>query len=280
VTDIHQYLDCRAYLRDYYQERSARDKYFSHRWICTRLGQGEGSRSYFSNILAGRVRISPNLATRLVKVLELGKDEAEYFRLMVLFNQSDTAEERELYFDQIIRAARPGKALLHPDTYAYFRKWYNIVIREALDILSFRGDAAGFTALAKIIVPNITAAQAREAVEFLEKAGLIGKNDEGCYKSLRKSVTTGAQAESVVINQFQMACMDLAKDSLLHNADADQTFSTLTMSISEGAYKRIEKRLQKLRAELAFLVEKDESPSDRVYQFNFQLFPVTGVEKK
>jgi uncharacterized protein (TIGR02147 family) len=92
-------------------------------------------------------------------------------------------------------------------------------------------------------------------------------------------VTTGAQAESVLINQFQMTCMDLAKDSLLRNPDGAQTFSTLTMSISEGAYQRIEKRLQKLRAELAFIVDKDESPSDRVYQFNFQLFPVTGVEK-
>ncbi|MEO6095949.1 MAG: TIGR02147 family protein [Fibrobacteria bacterium] len=280
MIDLFQYLDCRAYLKDHYQERSARDAYFSHRWICTRLGQGKGSRSYFSNILAGRVRISPNLATRLVKLLELDKDQAEYFRLLVLFNQSDTAEERELYFDQIVRSANPGKALLDPDTYAYFRKWYNIVIREALDILSFKGETAEYVALAKTLVPNITPAQAREAVEFLEKAGLIGKDEQGRYKSLRKSITTGTQAESVIINQFQMACMDLAKDSLMRHPETDQLFSTLTMSISEGAYKRIEKRLQKLRSELAFLVEKDEAPSDRVYQFNFQLFPVTGVEKK
>lgn len=280
MIDIYQFIDCRAYLREYYQERSARDKYFSHRWICTRLGQGAGSRSYFSNILAGRVRISPNLATRLVKVLELGREEAEYFRLLVLFNESDTAEERELYFDQLIRAGRPGKALLHPDTYAYFRKWYNIVIREALDILSFQGSPAEYAALARKVIPSITPAQAREAVEFLEKAGLIAKNAEGCYKSVRKSITTGTQAESVVVNQFQSACMDLAKESLIQNGEKPQAFSTLTMSLSEDAYLRIEKRLQKLRSELIFLVEKDERPSDRVYQFNFQFFPVTEVEKK
>ena len=280
MIDIFQYIDGRAYLRGYYEARSAKDKYFSHRWICTRLGQGQGSRSYFSNILAGRVRISPNLATRLVKLLDLAKDEAEYFRLLVLFNQSETAEERELYFDQLIRAGRPGKALIHPDTYAYFRRWHNIVIREALEILSFRGGEGEYAALARKVVPAITAAQAREAVELLEKAGFIAKGPDGCYKSVRKSVTTGSQAESVVINQFQMACMDLAKESLLHNAERPQSFSTLTMSLSEDAYRRIEKRLQKLRSELVFLVEKDPLPSDRVYQFNFQLFPVTEVEKK
>lgn len=279
MIDIFQYLDSRAFLRDYYRERSVRDSYFSHRWICTRLGQGAGSRSYFSNILAGRVRISPNLAARLIKVLDLGKAEGEYFRLLALFNQAESAEERELYFDQIVRAGRPGKELLHPDTYAYFRKWYNIVIREALDILSFKGSESECAALAKRVVPNLTATQVRDAVEFLEKAGLIKKDAGGCYKSVRKAVTTGAQAESVVINQFQMACMDLAKDSLLHRPGTDQIFSTLTMSISGEAYKRIEKRLQKLRAELAFLVEKDAHPSDRVVQFNFQLFPVIGTEK-
>jgi uncharacterized protein (TIGR02147 family) len=279
MIDIFQYLDSRAFLRDYYRERSARDGYFSHRWICTRLGQGAGSRSYFSNILAGRVRISPNLATRLVKVLELGKPEGEYFRLLALFNQAESAEERELYFDQIIRAGRPGKELLHPDTYAYFRKWYNIVIREALDFLSFKGSESDCAALAKRVVPNLIPAQVREAVEFLERAGLIKKDAAGCYKSVGKAITTGAQAESVIINQFQMACMDLAKDSLMHRSGTDQIFSTLTMSLSGDAYKRIEKRLQKLRAELAFLVEKDPQPSDRVVQFNFQLFPVTGTEK-
>lgn len=276
MIDVYAYIDCRAFLRDYYQARSRKDSYFSHRWICTRLGQGKGSRSYFSNILAGRVRISPNLATRLLKVLELGKEEAEYFRLLVHFSQAETAEERELYFDQLIRSGRAGKELLHPDTYAYFRKWYNIVIREALDTFPFRGD---YAALARKVVPNITVAQAREAVEFLEKAGLIGRREDGCYKSLRKSLTTGTKAESVVINQFQSACMDLAKESLSRPSERPQSFSTLTMSLSEDAYRRIEKRLHKLRSELVFLVQKDPNPSDRVYQFNFQFFPVTEVEK-
>lgn len=276
MIDVYAYIDCRAFLRDYYQARSRKDSYFSHRWICTRLGQGKGSRSYFSNILAGRVRISPNLATRLLKVLELGKEEAEYFRLLVHFSQAETAEERELYFDQLIRSGRAGKELLHPDTYAYFRKWYNIVIREALDTFPFRGD---YAALARKVVPNLTVAQAREAVEFLEKAGLIGRQEDGCYKSLRKSLTTGTKAESVVINQFQSACMDLAKESLSRPSERPQSFSTLTMSLSEDAYRRIEKRLHKLRSELVFLVQKDPNPSDRVYQFNFQFFPVTEVEK-
>jgi uncharacterized protein (TIGR02147 family) len=274
MVDIFAYLDCRAYLREYYRVRSERDKTFSHRTICTKLGQGPGSRSYFNNILAGRVRISPNLATRLVGLLKLESEQAAYFRLMVLFTQSDSAEEKDMLFEQLVMANKSKQPTIHPDTFAYFRKWYNIVIRELLDFFPFSDD---YPSLAAKVRPAITAAQAKEAIEFLSGAGLICKNAEGLYKSVAKSITTGSQSESFLINSYQAACMDLAKRSMGDNAGMPQNFSTLTMSVSEQAYRQIEKKLSKLRSEVVFLVEKDGQPSDRVYQFNFQLFPVSDL---
>lgn len=277
MIDIYSYLDCRAYLREYYQERSLREKHFSHRYICTKLGQGQGSRSYFNNILAGRVRISPNLATRLIALLGLGQEESAYFRILVLFTQSVSVEEKDIHFEQLIRANKTSKPTINPNTFTYFRKWYNIVIRELLDFFPFRDN---YAALAAKVSPRITEAQAKEAIAFLESAGLIHRNPQGLYKSVAKSITTGAQSESYLINAYQMACMDLAKKSMTQNADRPQNFSTLTMSMSDEAYRQIEKKLQKFRADLVFLVEKDARPSDRVYQFNLQFFPVTDIEGK
>ena len=73
--------------------------------------------------------------------------------------------------------------------------------------------------------------------------------------------------------------MDLARRSMTDNAHLPQNFSTLTMSVSEQAYRQIEKKLAKLRSDVVFLVEKDAQASDRVYQFNFQLFPVSDIRR-
>jgi uncharacterized protein (TIGR02147 family) len=275
MIDLYAYLDCRAYLADYYHERSNRDKNFSHRQICNKLGQGKGSRSYFSNILAGRIRISPNLTTRLIALLDLDSERSVYFRLLVLFSQSDTAEEKDVLFEQLVKSNKAEKSTINPDTFAYFRKWYNIVIREMLDFFSFSDD---YSALAASVLPPISPTQAREAIEFLNGAGLICKNAYGHYRSVAKSITTGSLSESYLINAYQMACMDLAKRSMVQNVARPQLFSTLTMSLSAETFKKIEKKLNKLRTDLVFLVEKDALPSDRVYQFNFQFFPVTDIQ--
>lgn len=277
MIDIYSYLDCRTYLRDYYHDRVRSEKHFTHRYICTKLGQGPGSRSYFNNILSGRVSISPNLATRLLGIMRLSQEEAVYFRLMVLFTQSSSAEEKDMHFEQLVNANKTSRPTINPETFAYFRKWHNIVIRELLDFFSFKDD---FAALAGRISPTISIVQAKEAIAFLEGAGLIQKNDQGCYKSVAKSITTGSQSESYVINAYQIACMDLAKKSLTQNAELPQNFSTLTMSMSNEAYRQIEKKIEKFRSDLVFIVEKDTYPSDRVYQFNLQLFPVSDLKGK
>ena len=52
-----------------------------------------------------------------------------------------------------------------------------------------------------------------------------------------------------------------------------QNVSTNMISLSPEAYRRIETRLQKFKAEVRSIVHKDDKPAEWVYLLNLQLFP-------
>jgi uncharacterized protein (TIGR02147 family) len=65
----------------------------------------------------------------------------------------------------------------------------------------------------------------------------------------------------------------MVKQSLVKTASGPQTISTNVISISNTAYKRIEKKIEKFRSEIRSLVHKDEKPAESVYQLDIALFP-------
>ena len=91
MLDVYQYLDYRKLLKDLYQERKALNVNFSYRYIS--LKTGIRSSGYFANILSGKSNISLQLVLKLAHLFGMKRPEAEYFELLVLFNQAKTHDE-------------------------------------------------------------------------------------------------------------------------------------------------------------------------------------------
>src|SRR5947208_3140515 len=125
--NIFEHADFRKFLLEYQTNRHAVDKRFSRLGICKMLGL-PNTRSFFTDVLNGR-QVSKNYAERFVKVLELDKDEAQYFRVLVQFNQAENENERELLFDQLISLNRTPKKFIDADAYAYFKEWHHGAVR-------------------------------------------------------------------------------------------------------------------------------------------------------
>jgi uncharacterized protein (TIGR02147 family) len=269
--DIFDYNNFRSYLKDLYAYRHKLNKKFSKAYICTELGL-PNSRSYFHDVLNGKFVSQPKIAL-LIKVFDLDKEESQFFRVLVNYNQAvDDTEERELLFEQLVSLNRTPKKLISPKEYAYFKEWYHSVVRAVLNVVDFRKDD-NYRRFAHMIFPPITESQAKTSIQLLLELELIKENDAGFLKPTDKILSTGAYAKDDIIKIYQLKSLEIANEAILKNQKQPQRVITKTVSISEEGFTRILKNLEKFNSELNSIVHKDENPADRVYQIDIVLFP-------
>jgi uncharacterized protein (TIGR02147 family) len=68
--------------------------------------------------------------------------------------------------------------------------------------------------------------------------------------------------------------LKLASNALEQVSTPRRDISTLTAGVSEEGFNIIKKEIQLFRKRLVQLIDEDKN-QDRVYQINFQLFPLT-----
>jgi len=268
LPSIFNYNDFRRYLSDYQDVRQRFDKTFNKSSLSKLLGL-PNTRSYFTDVLRGRY-VSSSFSERFISVFNLNKDESRYFRALVKFNQAETPDERELYFDQLISLNKTPKKVLGKRIFEYYKNWYNGTIRALLHVMDFKGD---YTSLAKSVFPPITAKQATEAIKLLKSLGLVSLDEKGCLRPTDKSITTPDYIKDEIIKQYQVHSLELAKWCIMKNAAIPQVIATNVISISDKGYRRLEKKIQQFRSEVRALVHKDEEPAQKVYHFDILMFP-------
>lgn len=269
LPNIFEYNDFCKYLADYQKARQKFDRSFSKSEF-SRMLKLPNTRSYLNDVFNGK-KVTTTFVERFIDVLQLDKEEAQYFRVLVKFNQAENPDERELYFDQLISLNRSPKQIIDKRMHHYYRNWYNGALRAVLNICDF--DGTNYNELIKKIFPPITLKQAKNAIALLEELNLVEKNESGYYKPTSRSITTSDYVRDELIKEYQLQCLALAREAIIKNKSQKQAISTNMISISGNGLKRIEKKLAKVRSEIRSMVQKDEEPADRIYQLDILLFP-------
>jgi uncharacterized protein (TIGR02147 family) len=275
MPDIFAYSDSRSFLKDYYDRSKKTNPAFSYQYFANKAGIK--SRTFVYKVIVGQKKLSKSAVFGVAQAMKLNKKETEYFEAMVNFTQAKTEREREFYFNHLQTfGGSHGAVALRQHQFTYFSKWYYPAIREIMAYLDFRDD---FGALARSLSPPITTAQAKRAVRLLLDLGLIKKGPSGRYSQTDKTLSTGEQVQSLAVQTFQKENLRLAAEAIDRFSRTDRDVSTLTAGISEAGFLRVREEIAAFRKRLAEIIEKDE-PADRVYQINFQLFPLSAVPKK
>jgi uncharacterized protein (TIGR02147 family) len=267
--DIFNYFDCREFLKDVYEFYKKRESGFSYRHVARKAGFN--SAGYFTKILQGKAGISSSLIIKLARTFRLKKHETKYFTALVHYNQAKSHEEKKHFFDELMALRRIKDKTLGIDEYEYFSKWYFIAIRELLDFCLVKDN---YEELAAKLIPQITPAQAKRAINTLGSLGLIRKNPEGYYEKSEAVVTTGPEWNSLAIIAVQQDFIDMAKNAQTTLPREEHDISCLTLSLSRKSERIVREKIRDLRKELLDLAKNDEL-CDRVTQVNFQVFPLS-----
>jgi uncharacterized protein (TIGR02147 family) len=272
---VYRYLDYRAFLRDAYRDRKQHQRGFSYRWFSRRAGLS--SPNFLKLVIDGKRNLTVASARRFAAAFDLNVTETAFFCDLVAFNQARSPAEKNEYYERIraSRRHREVRALDHHE-FDYFSRWYYPAVRELVACKGFRDDPAW---IARRLVPPITPAQARHALELLTKLGLLRRDADGTLRQGEMLVSTGPEVRSLAVGNFHRQMMERAAASIELVAREERDISGLTVALSDEACHRFKQRIVELRAELLQL-SAAETEATRVVQLNFQLFPLATTEEE
>lgn len=276
AVDVFSYLDYRAFLRDFYEDKKARGRGFSYRAFSRKAGLK--SPNYLKLVIDGERNLSSQMAERFANACGLTEDAARFFEDLVGFNQASTASERSKYYSRLT-GSRQYRAAHKLDIAhaAYYGAWYMPAIRELAAAPHFQADP---TWIAAQMVPPITPLEASRALDTLLDLGLLARDEGGRVVQTETLLSTGAETRGVHIANYHRAMMERARESLDLIPSDERDISSLTLCLSQAGLRLFKERLQRFRRELLELSALEDEP-EQVVQLGFQLFPLSkGRDRK
>ena len=267
---VFKYKNYRTFLRDWYSSVKEAHHAFSYRAFSKRAGFH--SSNFFMLVMQGKRNLTEDSLRKMIAGLQLNKQEQEFFRNLVFFNQAKTHEDEDFYYKKMLQSKK--YKLLKPiekKKYEYYSEWYHPIVRELIASKEFDGTEEW---IASRLYPPITPVQAKKSIDLLEGLGFIEKNQNGKWKQANTLISTGPEVISVVIHNYHKTLLDLSKLVIDHLKMKDRDVSSLTLGVKKERLPEIKTKIIDFRQEIMKMVSQDTEPEE-VVQLNIQFFPVT-----
>jgi len=267
--DVFQYLDYRAFLRDWYAGVNRAGRSFSYRAFARRAALK--SPNYLKLVIDGSRNLSKPMAERFGRACGLDEEATSYFADLVGFNQAGTQQERNQCYGRLTSFRKYRQAhkldLAHA---AYHSAWFIPAVRELAASRAFKDDPEWIAAQ---LLPPVSVTEARRALEVLLELGMLARNNGKIVQS-DALVSTGPETRGLHITSFHRVMTERAIASIDIVVPEERDISCLTLNVGEDGLRRVKARIQRFRRELLDLSELEDDPC-RVIQINFQLFPLS-----
>lgn len=262
--------DYRAFLRAMVAWLKATDARFSYRWFSKRAGFS--APNYLKLVAEGDRNLAVASVDRFARGLGLDAREHEAFERLVRLAHAETDAERTALTDEIrsARAATPVHRLA-ADAYDLYAKWWSVVMRELCAHAPAGADAGWF---AWAVKPPVKLSEAREALERLERLGLI-RRDGDRWEVADPKITTGGEVVSLAVRNFHRSMLGLAAESLERVPRDARHVSGLTVPLTESQYAALTRRLAEFRRTVLEGLDEEPGERRRIYHLEFALFPVS-----
>lgn len=272
--NLFQYDDYHIYLRDWVASRRKQDPSYNYQVLANKAGLK--SRSFLRKVSLGAKHLSSTTARAVSGAMGLRKKEADFFLALVAFNNATDLQEKSLHLQSLEKISRLSRqTILSVQQYDLFHKWFIVPMWELVTVVPFAGD---FQKLSRQLQPPVTAAEARYAVELLVDMGLIEPSG-GLYVQKQSHLETREELRSQAVRAYQIDTMRLAREPLERIPAEDRHIGTLALGFDEAAWRQAKSCIESFRQELANIAAKTPR-SDRVYQMNLQMFPLTRIPVK
>lgn len=268
MKQITEYMDYRAYMRDFYEERK-RSSVFSWREFAKLAGFS--SSGYLKLVCDGKTRLSRVGAVKVATAMDLVGFHYEFFLLLVEFCDAVNEDARMAALTQLQNLAKENNVrVMGAEAFDYYKSWVNPVVRELAPIMP----GAKPSDIAKMCVPEVTAGEVRNALTLMENAGILQKEESGHFKQTDKGVSGDPLSVSVAMRALQRQMAQLAIEAADTFPGTERHVSGLTFGADDETFAKLVAELENFRKRIVSIISgvKDYN---RVYRLNLQFFPLS-----
>ncbi len=276
IPSIYKYIDYRQYLLDLFEGLKSQDASISYRSFARMAGSS--SPNFLQLIRDRKLNISDSQLESLMASLRMPRRERNYFKTIVAFDHAKTHQEKDALFRQILNTRQFASIKqLQKKHYDFFSHWYIPVIRELVTHSDYPGDPEW---IAEQISPPVSPAKVKKGVELLKSLKMIAYNAEsGRWEQTESVISTPSEVLSLAVTNYHKEVIGFGRDAIERFGAQERDIRGLTIGLTEDGYKEVKARLEAMWRELLDFAET-QSGADRVYQVNFQLFPLSKKRKK
>lgn len=269
MPSVFDYLNYRNFIRDRVEFMRARNEYSNRKFAAE---VGFGSPSYLRMVIGGQRHLSRENSEKLSKAFGLDEKEAEFFELLVEFDQASDLKAQDLAYKKILgnEVFRKVRKMAQAE-YEFFSNWQVVAIFEGLSTDFGQLPASRMAEMLEISVQDL-----EHHLSVLKRLGLIDFTN-GRWVKKDRQLETPLDIQSLNVRNFHRQMGLKAMDVIDRLASTERTFAGMTINLSEQGYQDFRKRIfDFLRDSNAVYSESEKS--DTVFQLNIQLFPLLRLK--
>ena len=272
--DIFQYLDYRKYLGDWFEWKKHDNPRYSHRLFARKARQR--SPSTLIQIIDGSRNLSELARAGFIEAMELDDEQARFFTRLIAVDQGATPRIRNEALEAVLatqrfRDARP----LEGDLVEVLAKWHYAAVYELVACTDFREDPEW---ISQTLHPNITTNEAQEALELLERVGMLKRDTQGTLNPQAPRLEALSGIQGLVMSRYQAAMLKLAHDSVYDVKEDDRLIMGFTTAVDAAKMPELKQRIEQFVGELFGHCSTEDA--DKVVQFSLGLFPLSHEDKQ
>ena len=271
--DLFQYTNYRKYLRDYYQFKKAQAKSFSFQNFAKKAKIS--SSGFLLHVMNGERNLTKPVLLRVAQALELDRSQTEYFENLVAFDQAKTQVEKDFYYGKSLAVRQTARVKNLADSqYVFFSEWYHSMVRELVSLMPRNSAPAE---LAKMVVPQISTAQAKSSLRLMEDLEILKKDASAGGYALTEPFIGGSATpiRSLAVTRFQKSMLEIAQQAWENFKENEILMSTVTFTMSEELVQTINREIREFKNRVLSLVQNETKPATRVYHLNLHFFPTS-----
>jgi uncharacterized protein (TIGR02147 family) len=282
---LSEYMDYRKYLLDWYNYRRELSKKHLRPYSYSVFSAAANIKSpnYLKMIIEAQRNLSEDMIVKFSKALNHTREQAEEFRLLVLFSQATDPAERNFFLKElseyrVLLKLRSGE--IDKKTMEKIPSWIGWILYSMMDQegVEFKPER-----LRELLRGKASVDEIEVALKSLIQSGEVAQDDiTGKLTKTRNLIDTPEDIPVALVRRLQSQLMYLGLESLYQDSTNEREFGSLTMSLTKQEFEELRFKLRQMRKQ----VNKDNSirrmtsHGERVYQLNLQLFPVTDQVKK
>ena len=277
---VFDFADYRDFLKASFEFTKALYPSYSETAFIMKAGLGANSRGYLGLIIRRKRNLSAKTILGFSKALKLSQKEALFFENLVLYNQSKSEKDKNLYFERMkkhIKGRRTDSFNLLESQYNYFTNWYVVAIRELVALKDFSEDALW---IIRMLRNRVNKKEVIGAIEDLLNLGLLARNSEGrLYQSNEIVRFVCDDMKFSVVSKIHRQILDNAKISIDEDPYESRSTSAIVLAADSSRFDEMREEIKEIRKYLSAKYGSYDKEADSVFTLGFQIFQNTPIKK-